>query len=519
MSFNQAVSIDNRRAASMRRLYNALLLLAIPFYLFLNLFTLRGVPYHIVSDDGLFALDGLRMIEGRWIYRDFFQFNSPGIDYIYFFAFKLFGARTWVPNLITLLIGTFLSWLTLHLSRRIMPRHWADLSTVLFVVFVYGRWLDATHHWVSLFAILLAINVILTDRSPSRLAIAGVLIGMATFFTQTSGVVWLIFAASLFYEQNPAATRPSMARRQASLFLAAALTWSALSASTLWHVGWRTLWYYQVTFPQRYELRVDSNPIGVFLRAFPHAISFLRVENIVVYLLLVFTTPFVLCVLLWKAWRNQDEPRADRIPIFLLSAIGLLLMAQAITRLTWIRLYADFLPTLIVFFATIASPLHTRPRLRRLLLATLWSALLFSAVRQTIQNRTTYSYIASLPAGKIALQRDEVEEFRFIAKCTHPDDLFFELSAVRLYLPLRLNSPIYMDYLRNSDLTRPEFLLNVISALETNHVRYIALLPATDKASNPTESHHLDPLYSWITSRYTRIQRFPNNEELWELRP
>jgi hypothetical protein len=37
---------------------DAFLLLAIPGYLFLNLFTLRGVPHLIVTDDGLFVLDG-----------------------------------------------------------------------------------------------------------------------------------------------------------------------------------------------------------------------------------------------------------------------------------------------------------------------------------------------------------------------------------------------------------------------------------------------------------------------------
>lgn len=525
MTFKDAViidnpsSIDNQSSRFLSRCCDVLLLLSIPAYLFLNLFTLQGIPHSIVSDDGLFILDGLRMGAGQWIYRDFFQFNAPGIDYVFFFAFKLFGPHTWVPNLVTLLLGTSLSWMTLHLARRIMPRAWADLTTILFVVFIYARWLDATHHWFSLFAILLAIRVVLPERSPSRLAIAGALIGVAAFFTQTAGAAaWLAFAVTLFYEHTSAASRPSMAQKQASLLLPTVLAWYLLSAQTLYHVGWHTLWYFQFTFPQLYELRVDDNPIAVLLRNFPHKISFLDIENVIFYLLLVCTTPVALCLLLWKRLRNHAEPQSDRPTIVLLATVGLLLMATVVTRPTWIRLYADFLPSLIVLFAMLALPLRRRPHLSRLLIVALWSAAILSGLRQTMLNRATYNSIASLPAGKIALQQQDVEEFRFLAEHTHPGELFFQAFGVYLYLPLALNSPVYMDYLRQSSVTRPEFLANAIHELETNHVRYVALRPAADITFSQAESHHLDPLFSWVEAHYTLVQRFSNNEELWELR-
>ena len=519
MTFHDAVITNNRGTSTVLRLYNLVLLLTIPAYLFLNLFTLHGIPYAIVSDDGLFILDGLRMGAGQWIYRDFFQFNAPGIDYVFFFAFKLFGARAWVPNLVTLLLGTSLSWMTLYLGRRIMPRIWADLTTILFLVFIYGRWLDATHHWFSLFAILFAVTVVLPDRSPSRIAVAGALIGAAAFFTQTAGAAaWLAFALTLLFERTSVVSRPSMLQKQVSLLLPAAFVWYLLSAQTLHHVGWHTLWYFQFTFPQRYELRVDDNPITVFLRTFRHKVSFLQIENVVFYLLLVGTTPVTLCVFLWKRLPNQTKPQSDRMPIVLLATVGLLLMVEVVTRPTWIRLYADFLPSLIILFAMLAVPLRTRPLLNRLLVLTLLSAAILSALRQTMLNRSMYSSITSLPAGKIALRQQDTEEFRFLAEHTHPGEMFFQAFGVYLYLPLALQSPVYMDYLRQSSVTRPEFLANAIHALETNHVRYVALRPASDITFSLSESHHLDPLYSWVDAHYTLVQRFPNNEELWELR-
>lgn len=69
-----------------------------------------------------------------------------------------------------------------------------------------------------------------------------------------------------------------------------------------------------------------------------------------------------------------------------------------------------------------------------------------------------------------------------------------------------------------SPLTRPEFLLNAIQALEKNHVRYVTLRPVNDPVTNPAGRHDLDLLYSWVESHYTLVHHFSNNEELWELR-
>lgn len=499
--------------------FNALLLLAIPGYLFLNLFTLHGVPHWIVSDDGLFVLDGLRMREGLWIYRDFFQFNAPGIDYVYFLAFKLFGVHTWVPTLILLLLGTSLSYVCLYLSRRVMPRRWADLTTALFVVFVYGRGLDATHHWFSLMAILLAIIVLFRERSPWRLAIAGGLLGIAAFFTQTAAAAaWLAFAVSLFYEHTPRSSWQTMLHKQVNLLLSAILIWLLLSASTLVHAGWRMVWYFQVVFPQRYELRVDTNPLVTLVRVFPHRPTLIQVEHVLFYLILVCTTPIVVCFLWTSRLRNRINPDGQRMPALLLASSGLLLMVEVVSRATWIRLYADFLPSLILFIAALACVLRTRPRLSRFVFAALWLGAVFSGVHQILLNRSTHSTTVSMPMGQIALSPSEAEEFRVLAEHTHPGDFFFEAFSIGLYLPLGLHSPVYMDYLRQSNLTRPEFLANAIHELQANRVRCVVLLPESQITFDPAQGHVLDPLYDWVEGHYRLVQSFPNGDQLWELR-
>ncbi len=60
-------------------------------------------------------------------------------------------------------------------------------AAALFLVLDYARMLNGTHHWFSVLAVMGALAILLKARTPSRIAIAGALLGVATFFTQTRG--------------------------------------------------------------------------------------------------------------------------------------------------------------------------------------------------------------------------------------------------------------------------------------------------------------------------------------------
>jgi hypothetical protein len=78
------------------------------------------------------------------------------------------------------------------LASQIMERKWALLTAAFYVVFIYGRLLDATHHWFSLLALAWAIRVLMPARTATRMAIAGALLATPSFFTQTVGVAGLV---------------------------------------------------------------------------------------------------------------------------------------------------------------------------------------------------------------------------------------------------------------------------------------------------------------------------------------
>ena len=170
-------------------MWGTAVLLGCAIYLAVDLFTVSGTPFLLGGDQVFFWMRAERLLAGEQIYRDFLEFTPPGTDLVYQLAFRLLGARIWVPNVIVLLLGLALSSLCWRIARSIMARSHAALAVALFVVLVYGRLLNGTHHWFSVLAVLAAMAVLLEERTLARIAAAGGLLGAAAFFTQTRGLV------------------------------------------------------------------------------------------------------------------------------------------------------------------------------------------------------------------------------------------------------------------------------------------------------------------------------------------
>ena len=97
-------------------------------YLYLSLFTLRGVPFLLSGDQVFYWMDSVRMMAGERIYRDFFKFTPPGTDMTYLGAFQLFGLHLWVPNLIVLVLGVLLCWVCFSIAGLFLRRSEALLA-------------------------------------------------------------------------------------------------------------------------------------------------------------------------------------------------------------------------------------------------------------------------------------------------------------------------------------------------------------------------------------------------------
>src|SRR5215471_4395702 len=180
-----------------------LVLLAAAVYLYLNLFAIPLTPILLGGDQVFFWLNAQHMLEGRRIYQDFLQFTPPGADLVYFTLFKLFGFRIWVTTAAVFALGVAFSWICFSLASDIMRRSWALLTTALFLVLVYSKALNATHHWFSMLAIACAIKISFKKIASLTLALSGALLGLATFFNQAHGPTALLaFAGFLFSRRS-----------------------------------------------------------------------------------------------------------------------------------------------------------------------------------------------------------------------------------------------------------------------------------------------------------------------------
>ena len=174
-------------APSFRKLdgYRALVtVVSSAIYLYLNLFTLTGTPFLLDGDQVYFWTYALRVLHGERIYQDFFTMHPPGASLFYAALFALFGARIWVTNFVALALGVALCWLGFRIANTFMEGEAALSATAMFLVAVYGKLLNGTHHWFSVLAVLGAVALVLSGSEMRRIAGAGVLLGVASFFTR-----------------------------------------------------------------------------------------------------------------------------------------------------------------------------------------------------------------------------------------------------------------------------------------------------------------------------------------------
>ena len=136
------------RTSSMTfRATTILFLLAALGYLYRFLFIVPFLPVENngIADSLLYLAPGQRMLEGDLIYRDVFEYLTPGTALVNFFMFKLFGLRLWIPDLLALLLGLGIIWLGVVISRKMMRPGLTLLPSALFSTFQ-----DAHFFWIPL---------------------------------------------------------------------------------------------------------------------------------------------------------------------------------------------------------------------------------------------------------------------------------------------------------------------------------------------------------------------------------
>jgi hypothetical protein len=486
-------------------------------YLYVKLFTFKDIPILLGGDQIFFWMDAKRLLLGERIYLDFFQFTPPGTDIVYLAFFKLFGPRIWVPNLIVLILGVLLGWVCFRISVSFLKTSQAILAASVFTVFIYGTLLNATHHLFSELAVLGAVAVLMRGKGPTRIVLAGMLLGPATFFTQTRGPIAALAIAAYFTWDQLCVRGPwfDYFRRLALLFTSLIFSWLILSGYFIVTVGLRQMWKWQVDYVLHDKV---AEGIGFGL---PHAFSWSGLTGDLSILFVCLMLPVVYAVTLWLCWRERGAPSPGSAPgpayrgrLVLLAFVGIATALEMTPSLTWFRLYCVAAPgVLLLVWASGRVPTH-----QRLISNLLWIGLCCFALGQTWSLHRHQFVILDAPAGTVAAYPEQAEKLSWIAQRTRPGDYFFQAGWPGVYLPLDLNNPVYAESLSPFNTTIPEIVERSIGQLESRQVRYILWAPFLNSPIPPghPEVYHLTPLRDFMNENYQKVWTFPDGDEMWE---
>jgi hypothetical protein len=483
-------------------------------YLYLNLFTINGTPYLLDGDQVFFWVYAERLLNGEHIYRDFFQMTPPGTDLAFFSLFRLFGPRIWITNWVVLVLGVALCWLCFRVSLSLMQESSALSAAFLFLVLLFGKMLSATHHWFSALAVILAVAVLMKVINLVRIVAAGVFLGVASFFTQTTGLLATVGIAAFlalewFEKKQP--LRQGFGHLGA-LILSFAATWACLSSYWIATIGLHELLAFQITAAHRYVIHGWTiSSLGIPQEDLAWRRLLVAGQYPFVYLLL----PVVYAACAWKCWTRCDEslfPERERI--LLLTFAGSAMMLEVVQSPNWVRLYCVAMPAIILFIWWLRK--HWKVQVGAA--AVMWLGVLVLALHQMTARHHKQYAIAQLPGGTIATIPAKAEKLKWLAQLTRPGEFFFQPGWPGLYLPLRLRNPVFIDEFDTRGLTPAEYVDSSMRQLDAKAVRYILWSPRLDSPSpeKAATDNHLAPFREYLKENYEKVRSFPDSDQLWE---
>ena len=480
-------------------------------YLYLNLFTIQGTPYLLGGDQVYLWMGAQRLLNGQVLYRDFFQYTTPGADLVFAVFLRVFGASIWVTNLVVLLLGVATGCVGFVLSRKLMRVEMAAICTALFLVLIYGRALNATHHWFAALLILIAIGVCMEGLDTGAIIVAGSLLGLAAFFNQAHGGSGIDRICGLpVVQRRTRWAAGGWKLRGCLLFwsLSFLLVLSLLLAYYLATAGFERVWYCLVTVVFEYVGKYSPKWPGLpYLASTPGSNS-QAMSYLAIYVLL----PIAYGLSLWRCWRFRKIPTFPWDRITLLSLVGFSLLLEVGVSINWLRLFAVSFPGIILTFGMIGE----LQAFRRLAVLTASMALSYVAIHQVIAKQTGLIANGEASGGRFAAPPQVYEKIGWLAQHTREGELFFQAGWPGVYIPLGVRNPIYFPTVTRPDGVRDQDIAAIIQQMRVNRIPYVLWTHTLDEDCEfaRCNDYFLD-LRAYLVSSYVRVRTFDDGDVLW----
>ncbi len=533
MGDNQALS-DTKHgqflsSAGMR--YAAVI--ATGIFVYLLVFKLPFTPFLNESDHHMFLYEGMRLLDGDTMYRDFFQFTFPGTQAYYWLLFSIFGLKYWNLSATIVLIAILSVWSCLLVSKAVIENSLFYMPAVLFIFFGF-RWngLDGTHRMFSPIFVMLAIWILLRRSDVFGLMLAGMFCAFASFFTQQRGVlvviaiaVFLVFdGLYLGRKGREIATSISVI---AFSFLLVLLT---LCSYFIFTAGPSDFFAATVSYPANYYHYASYNNFGVLSADLKKSLDItdfsktFSASGSIFYLFILPITYLVFGLLFllkrktqeWVFWRS----------IVLTALVGGAL-TFTITAPNTNRLFQISMPGLIVFVWLInyfgKEPKIWLSRFAPRFLVGLTAIVTLLGMTQAYRIQTNQYQLLETPSGTLVYNPSEIIDKRYVwlMERTVPGDLVFEAYQPFIYFPLLLRNPTKYAQIWDSDYTRPEHVGETLSDLEAKRPRYILWNNDNNKPDESRlASDHMAPLSRYLQQNYRPASEIIENSEgqiqIWE---
>jgi hypothetical protein len=492
-----------------------LILLASAAFVYCQVFVLPNVPAIADGDQGIYLSHATRMLQGQLIYRDYDHFTFPGTDVLYMALFRLFGIRALIPQAMLVLASVALTWLMFVISRRVLPGVLAVLPAALFLTLSFSGYLDASHHWYSTLAAISALSVLIDKRSKGRLALAGVLWGLAGCFTQSALVGALGVSLFLFWERTRTGEgwRAFLAKQSCFLGGVSGTVLAFLSYFVL-KVGLKKVLYYTVVFVVKYYPADYFNSWRAYTADHPPVGDLTRWPDLAAFCAIHVLIPLVYILFFLRYGREaRHQPKEPWDKLMLINFVGVFLFLSIISSPGYTRLYTVSPPAWILVVWLLKAPF----KIERFLLRFSWATVLTLALVRPVIAQSRWKEFLQLPTGRTAFfRRAAYEKFKWASEHTHPGEYF--VGDPQLCFALRLQNPARVPFLRPTDYTRPEEIDDVIQALRDHRVRYVGWYRSLDDEVTDPKENHLHPLRAYLQQRYEVATTFSNGDSIYQIR-
>jgi hypothetical protein len=465
------------------------------------------------GDQSCFLLDGMRIGGGQTIYRDFFELLLPGAPILYAGLIELFGVRAWIPNAALLLTATGMAWLSIVIAKRIVSGAAIIMPGLLFLGVSLYACRDATHHWYSSLLAVAAAAVLIDRNDGARMAAAGLLLGLATCFSQNAGFAAIVgLGVFIAWDKGwNGHNGRGLARSEAAFLFPAAVVIAICAAWCGLTAGWRKFFFCTIVFPLKYWPRGSENQFSAAMHTVAEAASQMLVRPRPTLLLVLFMTaliPAIYFVAWWVCWRKPAMfSRSRKRALVLVAAVGLSLFASVANSPNLLRLAAVSLPA----FLTLAALTDGFGLLKGGAYAAAWILIIALVAGAAVRTQASPRQYVNTFSGTIAVVSPDrsAEFYRWLEANTRPGQYVLDTTWPDIYFSHGLKNPIKLPFLTACGYTPREQARELTADLSRHDVPLILWGSDTDPSADcEPGDDSLEELRHFVRSHYHPVKAF-----------